>query len=123
MKTLSERLKYALNKKGLKQADLARAANVSTAAASKWINGDIKNLRGTHLVVIAGLLDVPVGWLADGAEEDTEQKIVLPFKQITIDDLLLFPTDYLEDIEDFIIMKKQKFLKSLNETEISKKLA
>lgn len=124
MKTLSERLKYALEKKGLKQADLARVAGVSTAAVNKWIKGNTKNLRGAHLVAIASLLEVSASWLADGAKSETVVKESLPFKNITMEDLLAFPPDYLEDIEDFIIMKKQKLLNFLEqEKQINKQRA
>lgn len=36
---ISERISYWLGKANLKQADLARALDVSTAAVSQWVNG------------------------------------------------------------------------------------
>lgn len=104
MKTLSERIKYAMATKGVKQSDLAKLAGVSSPAVNKWVKGNTKNLKGENLVAIASALGVSVAWLADGHNEKT-----LPFKKINLDDLLQLPPDYLEEIEEFICFKLEKF--------------
>ncbi|WP_071058096.1 helix-turn-helix domain-containing protein [Pelistega sp. MC2] len=103
MNTFSERLLYAMKEKGVSQLDLAKIAGVSTTAVNKWIKGSTKNIKGTHLIAVADCLDVSISWLVNGCNATS------PFKKISLEDLRHLPAEYIEDIEDYILMKIQKF--------------
>lgn len=61
----SDRLKEALVLRNMKQADLARKANVSTAIVSQWVNG-FRNPSKTYIFSIARVLHVSALWLETG---------------------------------------------------------
>ncbi|NLB75317.1 MAG: helix-turn-helix transcriptional regulator [Crenarchaeota archaeon] len=103
MSDISNRIKLKLKEKGLRQLDLANATGVSTAAVNKWINGNTKNLKSENLIAISKYLGVSIQWLVSGKHES--DIISLPFKKITVEDLNLLPSEALQDIEDFILIK------------------
>ncbi|WP_111884013.1 LexA family protein [Acinetobacter sp. CFCC 11171] len=59
------RLQQKLNEKGLKPADLARAAGVSNVAAGKWFHGESEP-KAAKLKLIADYLGVTDDWLLTG---------------------------------------------------------
>ncbi|WP_180152753.1 MULTISPECIES: LexA family transcriptional regulator [unclassified Acinetobacter] len=59
------RLQQKLNEKGLKPADLARAAGVSNVAAGKWFHGESEP-KAAKLKLIADYLGVTDDWLLAG---------------------------------------------------------
>ena len=62
---LHDRIQQKLSEKDLKQADIARSTGVSTAAVTKWLNGD--NVpKSANLQSIARLLGVSAQWLLTG---------------------------------------------------------
>lgn len=61
------RLQQKLNEKGLKPADLARAADVSGVAAGKWVHGESQP-KAQKLKMIARFLGVSDDWLLTGKE-------------------------------------------------------
>lgn len=61
------RLQEKLKEKGCKPADLARAAEVSSVAAGKWIHGESQPKAG-KLKLIARFLNVSDDWLLTGKE-------------------------------------------------------
>lgn len=103
MDTFAERLSHAMKLKEVRQLELAKATGVSTTAVNKWLKGNTKNLKSNHLFTIADFLDVSASWLVNGNDQTD-----LPFRTITLGDLRDFPAEYLEDIEDYILMKKHK---------------
>jgi transcriptional regulator with XRE-family HTH domain len=98
MKTLSERLSYALSlKSGATQADLCRLCKVKSSSVSFWFSGKTKAIKGDMLFRVADFLNVNPKWLATGlgpmrptesvahhvAEEPAIYMANWPFKTIT----------------------------------------
>lgn len=69
MKTLAERLKYAMEilpPKKIKGVDLARAVGVKPPSVSDWLSGKSKTMEGENLLKAAKFLGVNANWLASG---------------------------------------------------------
>ena len=64
METLSERIQYAMDKRNMSQADLARATGISTANIANIVTGKTKDPQFTNVVKIAMALDVSLNYLA-----------------------------------------------------------
>lgn len=72
MKTLSERLRYAMEvlpPKKIKGVDLARAVGVKPPSVSDWLSGKSKTMEGENLLRAAKFLNVNPVWLATGNGE------------------------------------------------------
>ncbi len=65
-KTVGQRIRDARESKGLKPADLARAAGVTSAAVSQWESDATKNIRPTNLFDIAEILGKNPKWIITG---------------------------------------------------------
>ena len=63
---LSERLRFAMQRSGLSQAELARACGVKAPSVHNWLSGRSKYLRGQNLLSAAKALNVAQNWLATG---------------------------------------------------------
>ena len=77
MKTLSERLKYAMEvlpPKKIKGVELARAAGVKPPSVSDWLSGKSKNMDGPNLVRAAKFLKVNSTWLGTGVGQPTDKE-------------------------------------------------
>ncbi|QIA76676.1 MULTISPECIES: XRE family transcriptional regulator [Rodentibacter] len=74
MNTLAERLQFAMQQKGLNQAELAAMAGTSQVTISNILNGitDVPR-RGLE---IAKALNVSINWLLNGIE-DTEESVTV----------------------------------------------
>lgn len=66
MSLLAVRLRIATEKKGVTQAQLARACGVKPPSVNGWITGKSKYLKGNNLLAAARTLDVSQEWLATG---------------------------------------------------------
>lgn len=84
------RLQQKLNEKGLKPADLARAADVSGVAAGKWVHGESQP-KAQKLKMIARFLGVSDDWLLTGKEAskldnnvDLSQKIIIKGRPVPV---------------------------------------
>jgi transcriptional regulator with XRE-family HTH domain len=66
MSTLQSRLEQAMKHAKVKQAELASACGISSAAVAKWFGGSAKNLKMEHLFAVADLCLVDARWLATG---------------------------------------------------------
>jgi transcriptional regulator with XRE-family HTH domain len=67
MKTLSDRLNYALSlKKNATQADICRICKVKSSSVSFWFSGKTKAIKGDMLFRVAEFLNVLPRWLATG---------------------------------------------------------
>lgn len=69
MKTLSERLKYAMTvlpPKKIKGVELARAVGVKPPSVSDWLSGKSKTMEGENLLRASKFLGVTPTWLATG---------------------------------------------------------
>jgi transcriptional regulator with XRE-family HTH domain len=76
MKTLSERIQFALaQKKGGSQAELARACNVKPPSVWSWLHGGTKSIKGSTLLAAAEYLGVRARWLTDGLGPMREKKL------------------------------------------------
>lgn len=74
MNTLAERLSYALERRNMDQADLARAVEVSPTTITKIMSGETK--RSRKLPEIAAVLRISEQWLLFGDESNvTEERI------------------------------------------------
>ena len=77
MKTLAERLKYAMEvlpPKKIKGVELARAVGVKPPSVSDWLSGKSKNMDGPNLVRAAKFLKVNSTWLGTGAGQPTDKE-------------------------------------------------
>lgn len=77
MKTLSERLKYAMEvlpPKKIKGVDLARAVGVKPPSVSDWLSGKSKTMEGENLIKASKFLGVSASWLASGTGHPTTGK-------------------------------------------------
>ena len=62
--TLAERIQYAMNKRGMTQADLARATGIGTSNIAHIVTGRTKDPRVSNVLKIARALGVSLDYLA-----------------------------------------------------------
>lgn len=70
MKTLAERLRYAMEvlpPKKIKGVELARAVGVKPPSVSDWLSGKSKTMEGENLLRASSFLCVNPSWLATGS--------------------------------------------------------
>ena len=75
MKSLAERLKYAMEilpSKKIKGVDLARAVGVKPPSVSDWLSGKSKTMEGENLLKASKFLGVNANWLATGSGTATD---------------------------------------------------
>ncbi|MCI8526965.1 helix-turn-helix domain-containing protein [Lachnospiraceae bacterium 42-17] len=65
MNTISERIKFAMNARNMKQAELVRLTGISKGAFSSYLSG-LYNPKLDKLELIADALNVNVNWLNGG---------------------------------------------------------
>lgn len=68
METLGDRIRYAMEQQGMKQADLARATGLSTTLVAQIVTGHTKDPRLSNVMKIADSLNVPMDYLAGRIE-------------------------------------------------------
>jgi len=76
MKTLAERLRYAMEvlpPKKIKGVELARAVGVRPPSVSDWLSGKSKTMEGENLLKAAKFLSVNANWLATGNGTATDK--------------------------------------------------
>lgn len=64
MNTLAERIQFAMEMRGMTQADLARATGMSTAVIAQIVTGKTKDPLFGNVIKIAKALDVSLNYLA-----------------------------------------------------------
>lgn len=74
MKTLAERLTWAIANAGITKADLSRACGVTRGGVTHWFNGGTQKLEGENLMNAAKATGVNPIWLATGQGERLERK-------------------------------------------------
>ena len=72
MTSAARRLKKLRSKAGLNQSQLARAVNVTRAAASRWEQGDIDSILARNAIRVAHTLDTSVEYLFTGKQPCTQ---------------------------------------------------
>lgn len=85
MKTLSERLKYAMEvlpPKKIKGVELARAVGIKPPSVSDWLSGKSKNMDGPNLIKASKFLKVNSTWLATGIGKPTDNEKENDFKNV-----------------------------------------
>lgn len=90
MKTLAERLKYAMEvlpPKKIKGVELARAVGVKPPSVSDWLTGKSKNMDGPNLIRAAQFLKVNSKWLATGIGKPTDEETRTEFSNVSFDSL------------------------------------
>lgn len=63
--SIGDRIRWARERKGLTQDEVALKFNISRNAVSLWESGDTAP-RGQRLAILAGILDINVEWLITG---------------------------------------------------------
>ncbi|MBE9400439.1 LexA family transcriptional repressor [Acinetobacter albensis] len=89
MKTLSERLKHAMEvlpPKKIKGVELARAVGVKPPSVSDWLSGKSKTMEGPNLVRAAQFLKVNSKWLATGVGSPTDKESKSDFSNVSLND-------------------------------------
>ena len=74
---MKHRLKEAMLRKNISQADLAEAVGVSAVAIGKILSGETSKSR--YIIAISAALDINPMWLQSGEGEITEPKQVSPY--------------------------------------------
>lgn len=88
MKTLAERLRYAMEvlpPKKIKGVDLARAVGVKPPSVSDWLSGKSKAMEGENLLKAAKYLGVNPLWLATGKGDHELEFIDLDIQDPNLD--------------------------------------
>lgn len=83
MKTLAERIEFAMKRAGVSQADLVRVTGAKSSSVSNWVHGRTKNLKGANLAAAAQLLGVREAWLGAGVGPMERQSDAWPFQTIS----------------------------------------
>ena len=79
MSTLAERIKKAMDSKGISQSELARAVGIKPPSVSGWLSGTTKSLRAETANLAAKALGVDPVWLITGVgDEKPKEKDQLP---------------------------------------------
>ena len=63
-KTLAERIQFVMDKRGMTQADLARATGIGTSNIAHIVTGKTKDPQLSNVLKIAKALDVTLDYLA-----------------------------------------------------------
>lgn len=116
MRTLSERLAYALENADMKQIELARAIHVNRTSVNDWLSGKTKNIRGDTLLKIANVLNVDPLWLSTGRGK-VEPK--WPFPTLKPSDFECLPIEVITDLEDIIKLQIKKYSKDYQAKKVS----
>lgn len=112
MKTLAERLKYAMEvlpPKKIKGVELARAVGVKPPSVSDWLSGKSKTMEGENLLRAAKHLNVNPVWLATGNGEITADQKYNP-KNLTNG----LSTSKLESLDNNIVPVASRLLPVLS---------
>lgn len=102
MKTLAERLKYAMEvlpPKKVKGVELARAVGVKPPSVSDWLSGKSKNMEGPNLIRAAQFLKVNSKWLATGIGKPTDEEIKSEFSNVSFNSLPVMEIPVLDFVQ------------------------
>jgi phage repressor protein C with HTH and peptisase S24 domain len=87
MQTWNERLRYAINKRGVTATDLARACGIKPASVSGWTSGDTKTMEAGNALRVSEYLQINLPWLLlnhppSGLESDDQKGAFLAEQNI-----------------------------------------
>jgi hypothetical protein len=66
MDTLSKRLRFAMDRVGMSQAELARKCGIKQPSVNGWLSAKSRYLRGENLLKASQALGVSSAWLVSG---------------------------------------------------------
>lgn len=102
MKTLAERLKYAMEvlpPKKIKGVELARAVGVKPPSVSDWLSGKSKTMEGPNLIRAAQFLKVNSKWLATGIGKPTDEEAKTEFSNVSFNNLPVMEIPVLDYVQ------------------------
>ena len=105
MTIFQERLKTEMDKKGLKQADLARITGLGTGTISKYFNIPDRKIETKIILKISKALDVNPEWLY--GETDIKKTFLEPSIVDTYAQLTDAGKKALEDYAKFLLNSEQ----------------
>ncbi len=117
MKTLAERLTYALARRGMRQTTLARAIGVPSQTIQQLTS---KGKRTVFAVEIARELNISPDWLTDGIgtmEVKTKSKLQTKIEELNEDDRHII-TSLVDKLSNYSILQKIKALTEHDRTVI-----
>lgn len=77
MKTLKDRIKSALDARGVSQTDLAKACGVRPPSVNDWLSGKSRSMKAATAHRAAAFLEVNFLWLTEGIGPRTEDASAL----------------------------------------------
>ncbi len=80
LKTLAQRLKFALGRSGRTRKDLAQYVGVTSGAISQWMRGGITTMSSQNAQKVSEFLGVSNAWLITG-RGDVERSNIVPAEE------------------------------------------
>lgn len=80
--TIGSRIRYAMEKKGMSQAELHRAIGIKSSSMSNLIGGRSKSPSASTLMKLAETLDVSQAWLMDGTGSPSDKRVLVSDAEI-----------------------------------------
>jgi transcriptional regulator with XRE-family HTH domain len=117
MKTLAERLTYALDRRGMSQTALAKAIGVKPQTIQQLTAKGIRTVFG---VEIARELNISPDWLTDGVgtmDVKTKSKLQTKIEELNDDDRAII-TNLVDKFSNYSILQKIKALTEHDRTVI-----
>ena len=75
--TIGSRIKEAMEKKGMKQANLSRLLGIKSSSMSNLISGKAKRPSSTTLMKLADILEVSQKWIMDGTGSPEDKRVLV----------------------------------------------
>ena len=83
LSTIGGRIKFAMERKGMSQADLMRAIGIKSSSMSNLINNTrTKRPSATTLLRLADVLDVSQEWIMTGKGEPDDKRVLVSDAEI-----------------------------------------
>jgi transcriptional regulator with XRE-family HTH domain len=109
MKTLAERIQHVLDETGISKAELARAAGLTDAAVTHWLNGDTRSIKGATAAQLETKVGFRAAWLASGKGP----KLVAPSEKG--DMLLPKEVQVIEALRHLTAEEQERFIAAVTE--------
>ena len=92
MKSVRERIKFAMRRAGVTQGQVAEACGVSGPAVNQWLTGKTRNIDPRYLADVAACTNASLNWLMTGNGNpkrkprdplsSAEQKVLEDFRRL-----------------------------------------
>lgn len=107
--TFGDRLAAAREAAGLKQGELAKRLGIKRGTLANW-EGDLSEPRANRLSMLAGLLNVSVGWLltgdGDGVEMPGEEESAASDLLLIVQEIRVIRSRMKNDLEKLARLEK-----------------